>query len=142
MGVFHIRPKWYFCPGDTAALDSEGSGSDRYHHVADGGSETEISAEMKSPSGSLKKDLIKASNPPPILGYIQDVGPLKVSASKSEYFTFVVQQKDNSVKVVHFSPKKHKMVVEQKAEKCSPCKVSKYAINRNKKKQKKHHLGS
>lgn len=91
MGVFHIRPKWYFCPVDTAALDSEGSGSDLYHYVADGGSETEISAEMKSPSGLLKKDPIK-------------VGPLKVSASKSEYFNFVIQQKDTQSGVLF--PKK------------------------------------
>ena len=40
--------------------------------------QTEISAEMKSASGLSKKDATKASNPPPILGYIQDVGPLKL----------------------------------------------------------------
>ena len=92
----------------------------------------EVSTETdKSPRGLLKKGATEASNPPIILGYIQDVGPTKFSAKNSEYFTFVVQQKDSSIKAVCFSPKKHKNIVEQKAETCSPCKVTKYAFKRN-----------
>jgi len=41
--------------------------------------------------------------------------PTKLSAKNSDYFTFVVQQKDSSVKAVCFSP----------------CKVTKYAVTRN-----------
>ena len=94
----------------------------------------EMSTETdKSARGLLKKSGTEASNAPAIFGYIQDVGPTKLSAKNSEYFTFVVQQKDSSVKAVCFSPKKHKSIVEQKAESCSPCKVTKYAVNRNEK---------
>lgn len=95
---------------------------------------TEMSIETdKSARGLLKKSATEASNAPALLGYIQDVGPTKLSGKNSEYFTFVVQQKDSSVKAVCFSPKKHKSIVEQKAESCSPCKVTKYVVNRNKK---------
>ena len=81
----------------------------------------------------LKKSATEGSNALAILGYIQDVGPTKLSGKNSEYFTFVEQQKDSSVKAVCFSPKKHKSIVEQKPEICSPCKVTKYVVNRNKK---------
>ena len=77
--------------------------------------------------------MTEASNAPAIFGYIQDVGPTKLSAKKSEYFTFVVQQKDSSVRAMCFSPKKHKSIVKQKAESCSPCKVTKYVVNQNQK---------
>ena len=94
----------------------------------------EVSLETdKSARGLLTKSTTEASNVPAIFGYIQDVGPTKLSAKNSEYFTFVVQQKDSSVEAVCCSPKKHKSIVEQKAESCSPFKVTKYAVNRNEK---------
>ena len=92
---------------------------------------TEVSIETdKSARGLLKKSATEASNAPAIFGYIQDVGPTKLSVKNSEYFTFVVQQKDSSVKAVCFSPKKHKSIVEQKAEIC--CQP----------KRRRRHLGS
>lgn len=81
----------------------------------------------------LKKTATEASNAPAIFGYIQDVGPTKFSAKNSEYFTFAAQQKDSSVKAVCFSPKKHKSIVEQKAESCVPCTETKKTYNRNEK---------
>ena len=38
----------------------------------------------------------------------------------------MVQKHDSSVKAVCFSPKKHKRQVENKAESCSPCKLTKF----------------
>ena len=94
----------------------------------------EVSIEKdKSARGLLKKSATEASNAPAMFGYIQDVGPTKLSAKNSEYFNFVVQKKDSSVKAACFSPKKHKSIVEQKAESCSPCKITKYVVNRNEK---------
>jgi len=90
-------------------------------------------ASMNPPVISTSQSTKASLNPPVILGYIQDVSPIKISANKSEYFSFVVQQKDSSIKAVCFSPKKHKNLVEQKAESCSPCKVTKYTLNRNEK---------
>lgn len=62
-----------------------------------------------------------------LVGYIQDVSPTKVSKKGSEYFSFHVQQKDRVVKAVSFSPKKHKLVVESKAEIGVPCKITKFS---------------
>lgn len=50
-----------------------------------------------------------------------------VNAKKSEYFTFNIQEKSKTTKALCFSPKKHKMNVERKAESGTPCKVTKYA---------------
>ena len=50
-----------------------------------------------------------------------------INAKKSEYFTFNIQEKCKTTKALCFSPKKHKMNVERKAESGTPCKVTKYA---------------
>ncbi len=63
-----------------------------------------------------------------LLGYLQNVSPTKVSTKGSEYFTFIVQQKDREVKAICFSPKKTQVyTVESKAESSKPCKISKFA---------------
>ena len=48
----------------------------------------EVSLETDtSARGLLTKSATEATNAPAIFGYIQDVGPTKLSAKNSEYFT-------------------------------------------------------
>lgn len=66
------------------------------------------------------------SRAPCLIGYLQNVSSNMVSSKGSEYFSFTVQKHDSSVKAVCFSPKKHKQQVENKAETCSQCKLTKF----------------
>ena len=63
---------------------------------------------------------------PCLIGYLQNVSSNIISSKGSEYFSFMVQKHDSSVKAVCFSPKKHKQQAESKAESCSPCKLTKF----------------
>ncbi|XP_028516330.1 uncharacterized protein LOC114575520 [Exaiptasia diaphana] len=81
---------------------------------------------MTSPVASQVKSSPVPSNNT-VLGYIKNVSPIMINAKKSEYFTFNIQEKCKTTKALCFSPKKHKMNVERKAESGTPCKVTKYA---------------
>ena len=64
-----------------------------------------------------------------LLGFIQNVSPTKVSRKGSEYFSFQLQQRNAVIKAISFSPRKHKAIVERKAESGTPCKISKFSIH-------------
>ena len=54
---------------------------------------------------------------------------MKVSAKGSEHFSFTIQEKENEIKALCFSPRKHKSNVESKAESGTPCKLTKFSVH-------------
>ena len=54
---------------------------------------------------------------------------MKVSAKGSEYFSFTIQEKENKIKALCFSPIKHKSSVESKAESGTQCKLTKFSVH-------------
>ena len=79
-------------------------------------------ASPKNPPTQLRKA-------PVIVGYLHNVSPVKRSAKGSEYFSFTIQEKENKIKALCFSPKKHKANVVSRVESGLPCKLTKFSFH-------------
>mgnify|MGYP001796156500 CR=1 FL=1 len=63
-----------------------------------------------------------------IVGYLHNVSPGKKSAKGSNYFSFSIQAKERNFKAGCFSPKKHKLCLDQRAESQTLCKISTFGL--------------
>jgi ssDNA-binding replication factor A large subunit len=66
----------------------------------------------------------------PIIGYLHNLSPMKVSANENNYFDVSVQMKEKTIRAVCFSPEKMKPM-KANLEASSPVKISNFSIKRN-----------
>ena len=88
-------------------------------------------AKQPRPSStcSPRKISTQPHKDPTIVGYVHNVSPVKASAKGTEYFSFTIQEKENKIKALCFTPRKHKSNVESKAESGTPSKLTKFSVH-------------